>query len=91
MDEKNSDEILHRRRAIRLTMQGKRPGEILKRIPRSRGWLYKWQRRYEEEGWAGLAGYSRRPHTSPQAYPPKARVLVLQLPGFRAMKRDFQV
>jgi transposase len=79
MDDKNSDGILHRRRAIRLTMQGKRPCEILKRIPRSRVWLYKWQRRYEEEGWAGLAGYSRRPHTSPQAYPKKAHVLVLQL------------
>jgi transposase len=79
MDDKNSDEILARRRAIRLTMKGRRPCEILNLIPRSRVWLYKWQRRYEELGWAGLEDYSRRPHRSPQAYKTATRVLVLNL------------
>lgn len=79
MDEKNSDEISYRRRAIRQTLKGRRPCEILKRIPRSRVWLSKWQRRYEELGWAGLESSSRRPHHSPQAYPKATRRLVLQL------------
>jgi putative transposase len=79
MDAKNSDEILARRRAIRLTLKGRRPCQILKLIPRSRGWLYKWQRRYEEGGWAGLENFSRRPHRSPQAYKTDTRVLVLNL------------
>jgi transposase InsO family protein len=79
MDDKNSDEILSRRRAIRLMMKGRRPCEILKLIPRSRVWLYKWQRRYEELGWAGLENYSRRPHRSPQEYKADTRALVLNL------------
>jgi putative transposase len=79
MDAKNADEISYRRRAIRLTLKGRRPCEILKRIPRSRVWLSKWQRRYEELGWAGLESFSRRPHHSPHAYPKDTRRLVLQL------------
>jgi transposase len=79
MDDKNSDEIISRRRAIRLMMKGRRPCEILKLIPRSRVWLYKWQHRYEELGWAGLENYSCRPHRSPQAYKTTTRALVLNL------------
>jgi putative transposase len=79
MDERNFDELSSRRHAIRLTLKGRRPGEILKRIPRSRVWLSKWQRRYEEQGWAGLESASRRPHTSPYAYPTGTRLLVVNL------------
>ena len=79
MDDKNSDEILSRRRAIKLTLKGRRPCEILKLIPHSRAWLAKWQRRYEEWGWAGLENSSCRPHRSPQEYKPDTRRLVLNL------------
>lgn len=76
MDHNNRDEIASRRLAIRLSMKGKRPGEILKRIPRSRQWLYKWQHRFEQEGWKGLENLSRRPYHSPQQYPEQAHAVV---------------
>jgi hypothetical protein len=79
MDKQNTDEIAHRRRALRLTLQGKRPGEILKQIPRTRQWLHKWQQRFEHGGWAGLASHSRRPHHSPQTYPRSARAVIVNM------------
>jgi putative transposase len=79
MDTRNADEIAYRHRAIRLTLKGKRPGEILKQVPRTRQWLHKWQQRFEHEGWAGLASHSRRPHHSPHAYYRVARAVVLNV------------
>jgi Integrase core domain len=79
MDRKNRDEITYRRRAIRLTMKGKRPCEILSRIPRCREWLRKWRLRYEHQGWAGLASGSHRPHHSPHEYSREARAVVVNL------------
>lgn len=79
MDNKKCDEISYRRRAIRLTIKGKRPCEILRQILRCRPWLRKWQQRYEQEGWAGLTSCSRRPQTSPQEYTNKARTVVVNL------------
>jgi len=79
MDNKKGDDISYRRRAIRLTIKGKRPCEILRQIPRCRPWLRKWQQRYEQEGWAGLTSGSRGPQTSPQAYPSTARTVVVNL------------
>jgi len=79
MDKENRDEIAYRRLAVRLTIKGKRPCAILKQIPRSRQWLHKWQRRFEPEGWGGLASQSRQPHHSPQAYASSARTVVLRV------------
>jgi putative transposase len=79
MDKANRDEIAYRRLAIRLTIKGKRPGEILKQVPRSRQWLHKWQGRFEQVGWAGLASQSRQPHHSPQEYTSSARTVVLRV------------
>lgn len=79
MDNKKSDEISYRRRAIRLTIKGRRACEILRQIPRSRPWLRKWLLRYEQEGWAGLESSSRRPQTSPQEYAREARTVVVNL------------
>jgi hypothetical protein len=65
MDEKQ--ERTWRRKAIRLTLRGLRPKDILKQIPRSRRWLGKWQTRYQDQGWRGLHSQSRRPqHCSPR-------------------------
>jgi hypothetical protein len=79
MDKANRDEIACRRLAVRLTIKGKRPGEILKQIPRSRQWLHKWQGRFEQGGWAGLASQSRQPHHLSQEYPSSARTVVLRV------------
>jgi len=79
MDTQKTDEMAYRRRALRLTLQGKSPREILKQIPRTRQWLHKWQRRFERGGWAGLASQGRRPHHSPHAYHRPARAVVLQV------------
>ena len=79
MDKDNRDEIAYRRLAIRRTLQGQRPSEILKQVPRSRQWLHKWQGRFEHFGWAGLESHSRQPHHSPQAYASSARTMVVRV------------
>jgi putative transposase len=52
-------EYLLRRRAIRLTLQGRSRQAILARIPRSPAWLSKWLHRFDELGWQGLRSRSR--------------------------------
>jgi hypothetical protein len=76
MTETEKDELKLRRKAIRLTLKGLRPCEILKQIARSRAWLFKWQRRFEAESWEGLKSQSRQPRSSPQAYVARARTIV---------------
>ena len=80
----NLSEIQLRRRAVRLFLQGKRPCEILTLIPRSRQWLYKWLRRFEQGSWQALRSLPRRPQNSKNRYPNSARSLVLNL------RRKFQ-
>jgi putative transposase len=88
-----------RRQAIQLTLKGLRPCEILRRIPRSRPWLLKWQQRFTTFGWAGLQDRARRPSTSPQQYPARTRAIVTRvrqslakravgLTGARAVQRE---
>ena len=48
------DERTLRRKAIRLTLRGLAPRAILRRIPRSRTWLYKWGQRLSHRA-AGAA------------------------------------
>lgn len=67
-----------RRKAIRLSLRGLAPRTILRRIPRSRTWLYKWQRRFRTGGWGGLQSQSRQAHHLPHTYPPPVRAAVLQ-------------
>jgi transposase len=57
-----------RRRAIRLTLQGRSCQAILARIPRSPAWLSKWLRRFDEEVWQGLQSRSRAPHKRSARY-----------------------
>lgn len=66
MDEKQERTL--RRKAIRLTLRGLKPQQILKHIPRSRAWLYRWQRRFDHLGWPGLKSHSRRPHQPAHQY-----------------------
>jgi len=97
MDEKQ--ELRLRRQAIRLWVQGVKAKDILKKVQRSHFWLSKWQKRYEQDGAQGLHSHSRRPHTTPTAYPPRVVGLIIRtrrrlvkqavgLVGPRAIRRE---
>lgn len=79
MNEKNLDEIRYRRQAFRFFERQKSPVAILACIPRSRAWLFKWKKRFEEQGWAALDSLPKRPGSSPQRYPVKLVRLVIQV------------
>jgi transposase len=78
MNEQNTDEIRSRRQAFKFFELGKSPVEILARIPRSRAWLFKWKRRFEEHGWQALDSLSKAPHHSSHGYQPEVVRLVVQ-------------
>ena len=52
-------------------LAGHKPGEVAKQVGVSRQTVYKWVRRYRDEGQAGLADRSSRPHSSPTRTSPK--------------------
>lgn len=98
MDEKH--ERRWRRKAIRLTLRGLRPKDIRKQIARSRRWLWKWQRRYQDWGRRGLKSQSRRPHRCHHRYSESVyrRVVRIRrrlehakvgLIGFKAIQREW--
>jgi putative transposase len=66
-----------RRRAIRLTLQGRSRQAILARIGRSPAWLSKWLHRFDELGWQGLRARSRSPLHPSARYPEHIRHLVV--------------
>jgi transposase len=51
-----------RKSAIHLLRSGKSVSETAQELCRSETWVQKWHTRYEQEGWTGLAGRSKRPH-----------------------------
>jgi len=63
------DEAEQRRRAIEMLREGRRPSEVARKLGRSRQWLAKWRRRFEEAGPAGLREHSRAHRTHPQTTP----------------------
>lgn len=79
MNEQDSQEIAYRRQAFKLFDIGKSAAEILALIPRSRSWLYKWKRRFEQQGWQALKSLPKTPRHSPQRCSPQAVKLVLHL------------
>ena len=79
MNAQKQKEIADRRLLFKLFDKGKRVVEILKLIPRSRPWVYKWKRRFAQQGFAALAQVDRAPHSSPQQYPRETVALVLRL------------
>ena len=56
-----SQEIDLRKKAIHLLRSGSRVAEVATACGRSPKWVYKWQGRYEADGWAGLESQSRAP------------------------------
>lgn len=76
MDEKKERSL--RRRAIRWTLDGMRSSIILKRLGRSRAWLSKWKKHFDQVGWEGLRSKSRSPHVVAHRYDGRTRRLVIQ-------------
>ena len=77
MDEKN--ELQLRRQAIRLWLQGIKWKYILEKVQRSRFWLSKWRKRFNQDGAKGLRSQSRRPIASPKACVPRIVRLIIQI------------
>jgi putative transposase len=77
MNEKNPHEIENRRRAFKLFEKGKSIAQILKCIPRSRSWLFKWKKRFERGGWEALDSLSKAPANSPQEHSEETIELIL--------------
>lgn len=99
MDEKQ--EVHRRRLAIRLWLKGIAPHRILDKVRRSRVWLSKWLKRFEQQGAAGLRSQSRRPEHMPSACAPRIVRLIVQtrrrlvkqkvgLMGARAIQRELR-
>jgi hypothetical protein len=99
MDEKQ--ELRLRRQAIRLWLKGVKSKHILEKTHRSRVWLSKWQKRFDQQGVSGLRSHSRRPHHTPTACSPRIVRLIIQtrrrlvrqkvgLIGPRAIQRELR-
>jgi putative transposase len=99
MNEKQ--ELRLRRQALRLWLKGLTPKRILKKVQRSRFWLSKWQKRFDQQGFSGLRSRSRKPHHIPTACSPRIVRLIVQmrrrlvkqkvgLIGARAIQRELR-
>lgn len=99
MDEKH--EFRLRRKAIRMHLQGRTRQEILAQVHRSRSWLSKWQKRFEQHSFSGLHDHSRRPHQMPTKYSSRIVKWIVQtrrhlakqkvgLIGARAIRRELR-
>lgn len=97
MDDKQ--ELRLRRKAIRLRLKGIPHKLILAKVQRSRAWLSKWQKRFDQSGAAGLHTHSRRPLNTPTACSPRVVKWIAQtrrrlvkrkigLIGPRAIRRE---
>ncbi len=62
-----------RKTAIHLLRSGMSKSKVAQELGRSVSWVYKWQQRYEQEGWAGLHSRSRAPKHSPNRLPASVR------------------
>jgi hypothetical protein len=99
MTEKNADEIRYRRLAFRLFDKAKAAAEILTRIPRSRPWLCKWQKRCEQQRWQALDSLSPAPQRPAKRYDKRGVTLIRRrrkrlhraeggLSGARALRKE---
>jgi transposase InsO family protein len=75
-----SEELLRERKlAIIQLQQGKSMTEVSNNLGRSIGWVSKWYRRFNEEGWRGLQDRSRAPKNRPHRLRPSVRQAVCQV------------
>jgi len=67
-----------RKTAIHMLRSGIPAIEVAQGLGRSVPWVYKWQSRFESEGWAGLGGRSRVPKRCPTQLPERVRQSICQ-------------
>ena len=79
MKRENSDESRDRHLAFRLFAKGQAPRQILKQIPRSSSWLFKWKQRFAQDGWSARARASHAPQHAPQHYSADTVPLVVRI------------
>ncbi len=65
------DEEERRRHAIAALRSGRKVSQICRELGRSREWLAKWRRRFDEKGAAGLGSRSRAHRAHPHTTPPR--------------------
>jgi transposase InsO family protein len=73
-----SSSFAERRLAIILLRKGNTLEEVAQMLERSPYWVWKWCRRYKEEGWVGLKDRSRAPHKHGRKLSPKIRDAVCE-------------
>jgi hypothetical protein len=68
-----------RQTPIHLLRSEKTPREAAHELGRSVPWCYKWKRRYEQEGWAGMKERARTPHHVACKTPDRVREAILRV------------
>jgi len=71
-------EIDRRREAVRLVGKGVSKAAVGRRVGRTRQWVSKWVRRYDEHGEAGLEDQSRAPKAQPSKTAPGTVAKILE-------------
>jgi transposase InsO family protein len=71
--------VYARRLIVERRLAGWPPAQIAEQLGISRATVHKWLRRHEQEGWAGLADRSSRPHTTPTRTLPQVEAQILEL------------
>ena len=66
-----------RKLIVARVLAGHRPGEVAKQLGISRQTVYKWVRRWRDEGEAGLLDRSSRPHRSPRRTSPETTAAIV--------------
>lgn len=64
---------------IHLVRSGKTVSQAAQELGRSRAWSYKWQVRYEQEGWAGVKERSRAPNRVARQTPTLVRQEIMRV------------
>ncbi|MFN8456599.1 MAG: helix-turn-helix domain-containing protein [Anaerolineae bacterium] len=64
---------------IHLVRSGRTVSQAAREVGRARSWGYKWQARYNQEGWAGLKERSRVPHHVARQTPAGVRQEIVRL------------
>lgn len=75
---RDSDWYARRKTAIHLFRSGLSPRKIAAELGCSLCWIYKWQARFEAEGWDGVQSRSRVPTHSPRQLPEPIRRAICQ-------------
>lgn len=71
--------------AIHLLQNGISPAQVSQALGRSRGWVYKWWRRFQQRGaWEDLEDHSRAPHHCPRRVSPAIRQAI------QGMRRELE-